>query len=116
MMEIALNLNSGLALLCELQMSHEGRLGNCFLSQNSCGGQGINITTEMSHSLHCKLLSFFVSICATMQEKNGDIADKTSLKCQQISNNYCAVQIGVCTSERKLDASDVNLHPFFFWK
>ena len=59
MMEIALNLNSGLALLCELQMSHEGRLGNCFLSQNSCGGQGINITTEMSHSLHCKLLSFF---------------------------------------------------------
>ena len=48
-----------------------------------------------------------------MQEKNGDIADKTSLKCQQISNNYCAVQIAVCTSERKLDASDVNLPSLF---
>ena len=48
-----------------------------------------------------------------MQEKNGDIGGKTSLKCQQISNNYYAIQIGVCTSERKLDASDVNLHPLF---
>ena len=58
MTELALHPNRGLALLCE-PMSQEGPLGNCFLSQNSCGGQGINITIDMSHSLYCKLLSFF---------------------------------------------------------
>ena len=97
--ELALNPNGGLALLCELPMSQESRFGNCFLSQNLCDGQGINITTDMSHSLYCKLWVFCIYLRIYGWEK---------WRCCKWESTIVLFRLVSIYPKRMLDANSVN--------